>query len=230
MSTNREKFLHKISTDLRHSILPEATSEHPGAFQGYTFKADAPIDELVESFTRELEALAGHVHVLEDIEDTAQKILEILASHQTTTIITWDDNSLGLTGLTGVLAESGIAIADSTLSANDTERKAQLAEMEQVFVGLTGAHGGLADTGAVALISGPGRGRLASLLPPIHITLLPRNNLYPSLPAFLSTHPQATAEGSNLVFIAGPSRSGDIELTLSMGVHGPGEVHVIIMP
>jgi L-lactate dehydrogenase complex protein LldG len=97
-------------------------------------------------------------------------------------------------------------------------------------VGLTGANGALVDSGTLALVSGPGRGRLASLLPPVHIALVARNKLYPSLPAFLKTHPNVTAEGSNLILITGPSRTGDIEMTLTMGVHGPGEIHVIITP
>jgi L-lactate dehydrogenase complex protein LldG len=47
---------------------------------------------------------------------------------------------------------------------------------------------------------------------------------------FLDANPDITKESSNLVFIAGPSRTGDIEMTLTIGVHGPGEVHVIILP
>lgn len=230
MTTNREKFLNKIQTKLRHALLPEAGSEHPGSFQGYSFQADTPQEKLVEKFKQELEALSGHVHLLDDIEDTAQKILEILESHQAKRVIAWDNEALGLSGLREALTEDGITIVENNLSPHGTDRKAKLAEMDDIVVGLTGAHGGLADTGAVALISGPGRGRLASLLPPVHIALLPRKNLYPSIPSFLAAHPTATADGSNLVFIAGPSRTGDIEMTLSMGVHGPGEVHVIITP
>ncbi|MDX1520370.1 MAG: lactate utilization protein, partial [Anaerolineae bacterium] len=128
------------------------------------------------------------------------------------------------------LHEAGVEIRPSDLPDDDAGRKAKLANIDDIRVGLTGAHGGLADTGAVALISGPGRSRAASLLPPVHIALLPAGRLYPSLPAFLADHPAATGQGSNLVFIAGPSRTGDIEMTLSLGVHGPGEVHVIITP
>jgi L-lactate dehydrogenase complex protein LldG len=230
MSANREKFLNNINTSLRHSLLPEATPEHPGSFRGYDFQAGAPAGRLVEGFTRELETLAGHVYALDDIEEIVQKILDILESHQPKQIMAWDDAALGLPGLREALIEAGIIIVDDELSANGPERKVQLAAMDGVPVGLTGAQGGLADTGAVVLISGSGRGRLASLLPPVHIALLPQSRLYPSLPAFLAANPTATSDGSNLVLIAGPSRTGDIEMTLSMGVHGPGEVHVIITP
>ena len=121
-------------------------------------------------------------------------------------------------------------IIPSQLAADADGRKTNLAAVDDVLVGLSGAQGGLADTGAIAVISGPGRGRLASLLPPVHIAILSKQRLYPALPVFLSNNPNATADGSNLVLIAGPSRTGDIELTLSMGVHGPGETHVIVVP
>lgn len=230
MNSRRERFLNKINTNLPSSLLPEASPEHPGSFRGYSFQADAPVDRLITSFRQELEVLSGHVYVLDNIEDTARKILDILDRHQARQIIAWDEAGLGLTGLRQALAEAGITIVADDLSTNSAERKARLAAMDGVPVGLTGAQGGLADTGAVVLSSGSGRGRLASLLPPVHITLLSKSKLYPSLPAFLSANPTAVAGGSNLVLIAGPSRTGDIEMTLSMGVHGPGEVHVIITP
>ena len=148
--------------------------------------------------------------------------------HEAKRIIAWDQASLDLPGVLPALIEAGIVIEDSFIPASGAEREARLAQLGGVKVGLTGADAGLADTGSIALISGPGRGRLASLLPPVHIALLPAQKLYPSLVSFLATTPESAATASNLVFITGPSRSGDIEMTLSIGVHGPGEIHVII--
>jgi L-lactate dehydrogenase complex protein LldG len=228
--SNRKKFLSTIKNRLRDSLLPEAEPEHPGPFQGYSCKAGASLEELTADFTRELEALSGHVYRVDDIEDVPAKILEILRRNDASRIIAWDDEAAGIAGLKKALHDAGIEVAGSALPAGETGRKARLTELDDVRVGITGADGGLADTGSIALISGSGRGRLASLLPPVHVALLSKRKLYPSLPAFLSDHPTATADGSNLVLICGPSRTGDIEMTLSMGVHGPGEVHVIITP
>lgn len=226
----KEQFLTRLKQNLRQAHLPAAQTEHPGSFQGYSFPTNAPVAQLVESFTRELEALSGHVHVLTETASVVPTVLQILQQHQAQRIITWDETSLGVPRLLDVLTQAGITVENSSIPADEGERRAKMAQLDGVLVGLTGAQGGLADTGSLAVISGPGRGRLASLLPPVHIALLPAQKLYPSLPAFLAAHPQAATEGSNLVFITGPSRTADIELTLSMGVHGPKEIHVVIIP
>lgn len=226
----KEKLLNKIRNSVRRAVLPGIETAHPGSFQGYSYRPDAPTDTLVEQFRQELEKLSGHVYVLDDVEDTVPTLLEILRRCGAGKIMAWDQDDLGLSWLPAALTEAGITIEAGHLGADEAGRKAALAQIDDIRVGLTGARAGLADTGALALVSGLGRGRLASLLPPVHIALLPANKLYPSLPAFLAGNPTATDEGSNLVFIAGPSRTGDIEMTLTMGVHGPGEVHVLIIP
>jgi L-lactate dehydrogenase complex protein LldG len=230
VTPKQEKFLNRIKTSLRRAYLPASSAEHPGSFQGYTYRAGAPVEKMAEDFARELRALSGYVHILEDTEAVIAVILEILQKHQATQLMAWDKDSLGLPWLPNALTEAGMTLTDGHVAADAEGRKANLAALDGVLIGLTGAQGGLADTGSLALVSGPGRGRLASLLPPVHIALLPAQKLYPTLPAFLAAHPTAATAGSNLVFITGPSRTADIELTLSMGVHGPREIHVIILP
>ncbi|MCB0209958.1 MAG: lactate utilization protein [Anaerolineae bacterium] len=227
---HRENFLNRIRTKLADALIPEADPEHPGSFQAYSFKANASPDERVQRFEQELTALAGHVYHVDNTEGVAEVIFTILRKHKAQQIMSWGSDSLEPYQLLEALQAGGIEVVASRVPTDPEGRAAQLAALDTVKVGLTGAHGALADTGAIALISGPNRGRLASLLPPVHIAILSRQKIYPSLPAFLAEQSQATAIGSNLVFIAGPSRTGDIEMTLTMGVHGPGEVHVIITP
>jgi L-lactate dehydrogenase complex protein LldG len=227
---DREAFLSRIRNSLQHTLLPAASPEHPGSFKGYTIPADAPTDKLVENFRRELEALSGYVYTPADPEAAIKTVLEILRRHQADRIMAWDEAYLAAPGIGAALAEAGISIEDSFIPTKEgAERAERLARLDGVVVGLTGAEAGLADTGTIALINGPGQGRLASLLPPVHIALLPTRKLYSSLPSYLAANPETNTAGSNLVFIAGPSRSGDIELALSIGVHGPGEVHVILV-
>ena len=93
-------------------------------------------------------------------------------------------------------------------------------------VGVSRAIYGLADTGSVVLAAGPDEPRARSLLPPVHVTLLEVNRILPGLPElFAALGPDLP---SALAIVTGPSRSADIEQKLVIGVHGPGEVHIVL--
>ncbi len=94
----------------------------------------------------------------------------------------------------------------------------------QITVGVTNAICGLADTGSVLIVDGAGDPLKASLLPEIHIVILKSSNILPSLPAAL----RFVKNTSAAVFITGPSRTADIEMTLTIGVHGPKEIYVFL--
>jgi L-lactate dehydrogenase complex protein LldG len=228
--TTKEQFLGRIRAGLSQAFVPDASPEHPGSFAGYAQPFDPAGAEWVDRFKQQLELLSGRVYLPADAAEAGETLLNILRQHNAAQVISWQHEALDLAWLGDALPSAGVVLIDAHLPATAEGRKRRLAEIEDVKVGLTGALGGLADTGAIALVSGPGRSRLASLLPPVHIAVLPRAKLYPSLPAFLAANPAAAAQGSNLVLITGPSRTADIELTLTMGVHGPGEIHVIITP
>jgi LUD domain len=104
------------------------------------------------------------------------------------------------------------------------------AEQARADVGVTGCHGAIAETGSLALISGPGCSRTVSLLPPVHIALVRRADLYASMGDFFTARADAMAQAANCTFVTGPSRTADIELSLTIGVHGPGKVVIILGP
>jgi len=94
----------------------------------------------------------------------------------------------------------------------------------QILVGVTKAVCGLADTGSVLVTDGKGDPLKASLLPEVHIAILRSADIYPSLPDAMPLVKNTSAA----VFITGPSRTADIEMTLTIGVHGPKEIHVFL--
>jgi len=104
------------------------------------------------------------------------------------------------------------------------------AEQARAEVGVTGCHGAIAETGSLALISGPGCSRTVSLLPPVHIALVRRTDLVSSMGEFFAARADAMAQAANCTFVTGPSRTADIELSLTIGVHGPGKVIIILGP
>lgn len=94
-------------------------------------------------------------------------------------------------------------------------------------VGVTKAICGLADTGSVLIADGEGNPLQASLLPEIHIAVLCTSDILPSLAdaMILPSVPQSRAA----VVVTGPSRTADIEMSLTIGMHGPGELCVFLV-
>jgi L-lactate dehydrogenase complex protein LldF len=93
-----------------------------------------------------------------------------------------------------------------------------------VKVGLTGAAAGIANTGTVLLLD-EGETLKASLLPETHLVILPVSLLVADLPEAL----KKTRGAANAVLVTGPSRTADIEMTLTIGVHGPKEIIVFLV-
>lgn len=93
-------------------------------------------------------------------------------------------------------------------------------------VGITSADFALADTGTLVFVSEP---RLVSLLPSRHIALIERAKIIAGLDELFARVPQPAAASSSMVLVTGPSRTADIEMRLVRGVHGPGDILVLIV-
>jgi len=94
--------------------------------------------------------------------------------------------------------------------------------------GVSRALYGLADTGSVVLVASPEEPRARSLLPAVHVSLLAEDRILPGLAELFEA--LGGELPSALAIVTGPSRSADIEQKLVVGVHGPGEVHVVLTP
>ena len=105
----------------------------------------------------------------------------------------------------------------------------QLEGLSRAVLGITCCGAFLAETGSMVIEAGPGRGTLASLLPEIHLALSYPEDCRDGLGDYLAG--LAGALPSRFTLITGPSRTGDIELTMTTGAHGPRRtLHWIISP
>jgi L-lactate dehydrogenase complex protein LldG len=95
--------------------------------------------------------------------------------------------------------------------------------------GITSADYALADTGSLVMFSSHEEARMISLAAPAHIALLPRERILTGLDELLSAVPLPAARSSSMVLITGASRTADIEQIMVRGVHGPGELYVIVV-
>jgi L-lactate dehydrogenase complex protein LldG len=228
MNAARDRIMASVRDGLLRAVLPDATADQAGRW--VPPDRALPRDTLVEQFGRALTSLTGHLHHAATASAAADVIAGIAASHGATSYLSWDDEHLGCPGLLSLLESLGLPRVTYDVPGDPVERRRRTHELAEAGLGLTGAHAALADSGAIILVSGPGRGRLASLLPPVHVAIGSERRMWPSLPALVRAEPGLLDAGSNVVVVAGPSRTADIEMTLTHGVHGPKHVHVILMP
>ncbi|MBM4425392.1 MAG: hypothetical protein FJ030_18780 [Chloroflexi bacterium] len=226
MKTDRDSMLDRIRDSLRSAHLPSANDSIPPR----TWPAPQ-LDSaaLADSFAREASTLGVNVHRPSSRDEAIETVLTLLREIGANNILAWGDDDLCLPEVGKAIRAAEIRIVDPNVSPDSTIRREQLSQLGGPLAGVTGALAGLADTGTLALLTGPTQSRLASLLPPTHIALLSISHLYPDMASFFVAHPDAARNGSNLVFVTGPSRTGDIELTLTVGVHGPKTIHIILI-
>ncbi len=187
-------------------------------------------DDLPAKLAAEITGVGGQAIVVDDLDTARAELVALLEKYQPRQALCWDHPLLDRLGLTQILAERGIASDDHAVLAALTpqERRERIVAAD---IGITSASYAIAETGSLAMLAGPGRDRMASLLPPIHIAIIERAQILPDLFDLFTRLKDAGYDNlpSNLAFITGPSKTGDIEMTLTTGVHGPGVWHVIVV-
>lgn len=183
----------------------------------------------VEAFVGALHALGGRVHTAPTRTEAVELVATLFDLYAASDFISWDEAAIPCPGLLDALESLGRRRITYDVPVDAEGRAAALATLEPVTIGLTGAHGAVAASGTLVLTSGPGCGRLCSLLPPVHIAVIRARDICPTLGAWMTAHPGRASEGSQTVLITGPSRTADIEMTLTHGVHGPKHLHVVLM-
>ena len=102
-------------------------------------------------------------------------------------------------------------------------------------VGISGANMAIAETGTIVLVTNEGNADLTTTLPPVHIALFGIDKLVASLDDAVAVLRMLPRSGTGQImssyvnWITGPSRSADIEQSLTIGVHGPREMHCVIL-
>jgi L-lactate dehydrogenase complex protein LldG len=192
--------------------------------------------QTLEAFRREFEGVAGAFHRVASIDLVPAVVSRIAHERRAHEIVTWHPAALGA-DLAPALGARGLDVhqmpGGEPVGAAERERLRAVAA--RADLGLTGVDLAIAETGTLALVSGAGRPRSTSLLPPCHIAVFDATALVESLRqvgVFLEAwhrDGQAPSGGASINFITGPSRTADIELTLTRGVHGPKEVHAIFV-
>ncbi|MEZ5352657.1 MAG: lactate utilization protein [Bryobacteraceae bacterium] len=177
---------------------------------------EVSLDERVRQFSQAFEKLNGKPYAAQSPDDARAYVARLLQGKS------------AVASGAPFLVECGIANLPGVEAPGDD--RAVLRELCATRdIGITSADYALADTGSLVMISSRQEARLVSLLPPCHVAVVPRDRLLTGLDELLTILPKPAGLSSSMVLITGPSRTADIEQILVRGVHGPGEIHVVLV-
>lgn len=185
--------------------------------------------QIVESMAEARMALINQLLLWKAEEDESRKG-QRLVTRQENSILSWQPDSLPISGVDDALKDMGFQLVVPTDLRSTESREA----IRFIRFGITGVEAALASTGSIVVASGATTNRVASLLPFRHIALIPFERLYPTLESWVQeqrergTLADLLRHHANVAIISGPSKSADIEMNLTLGVHGPKFVHAIL--
>jgi L-lactate dehydrogenase complex protein LldG len=189
----------------------------------------------LERFRAEFERVAGVFHRVPAAADVPPLLERLCRERDARSVVTWGAPALGV-DVTPTLAAAGIVVERMPATVPPAGERDRLRELiAHADLGVTGVDLAIAETGTLVLRAAAGRPRSTSLLPPCHVAVFDRTALVETLEqvgiALEAWHdgPAPADRGAVINFITGPSRTADIELTLTRGVHGPKEVHAIFV-
>jgi L-lactate dehydrogenase complex protein LldG len=227
MTDSRSTILGKLRAARRPF---EDAPPRPAAHLPALAVEDSSREALVARFVREMALLKGEAFVVRGDAGARDKIRALIAQHKANHALTWDFGHIPVDGLAEMLHEMGV---EATIPLPHQDRSPEvMAHFGQATIGISGVDAAIALTGTLILSSGEGKGRIPTVLPPIWIAVVSAEQIVPRLEDWLASERargmQTVYERANLAFVTGPSRTGDIEMELILGVHGPGTEYVII--
>ncbi len=209
---SREHILHRVRTALGRSEGQAAAAAPPVRLRVPQVDLEARVTSMLNCVA----ALAGKTYRAMGHDDARTFAMGAIAG------------KTAIASNAPYLAECGITALPGVRSGvTDREELRELCAT--CDLGITSADYALADTGTLVMLSSPQEARMISLLPPRHLAILPAERILGSLDELFTILPNPAEQTSSMVLITGPSRTADIEQILVRGVHGPGEISVVVV-
>ncbi len=244
----RTEFLQHIRSSLGRSEPLTAPADDPPAARGPASELTGRVETAEQHATSDSSelmaalAVAGEtagwvVREAANVEEAGRYVLDVArdlearsAVHSLHRVV---QEALGGDLFSGTGIDLTPVAVDRADEAAERDSRATLrAAMAAADLGITGVDYAIAETGTCVIIPTAGSSRLVSLLPPVHIALIERGQVLPSLDELFTLRRRDFIDGdlgSYMNLITGPSRTADIEYKLVTGVHGPGEVHMVLI-
>lgn len=201
---------------------------------------------LLDKIQQELPAVNGDVAYVPSPAEAVQYVTRLAQEKQAQLVVRWHSELLETLEVDAALQQQGVRVHTTALPtaprARSAPGEAEMAAQRQTLrallaqadMGLSGVDYVIAETGTLVLSALAGQMRGVSLLPPVHVALARTSQVLETLADYLLLTQAAGTElqsqlTSCVSFVTGPSRTADIELTLAVRVHGPGELHLVLL-
>jgi L-lactate dehydrogenase complex protein LldG len=213
MSKSREEIMDRLHTfHPRVGSIEEGLARLPVVPMKH-MSSQQTVDHFVEQAT----LLSCYVYKSASARDAIRRVLDLLGDDKR--VMSWAFEHVPLPGLEAAFKANSIRV----VSTRD----------ETVRVGITGADAALASTGSLILLTGEGKPRTTSLLPSVHVAIIHQDQILTNLETWVAMLRKQGLDvfqnTANAMIISGPSRTADIAMQLILGMHGPGEMHIIIL-
>jgi L-lactate dehydrogenase complex protein LldG len=166
----------------------------------------------------------GHAIRLPDLRAAGQYVADLARERGARSLVCQNEPELLLWRLDEALPDHDVLVWAA-------DRPGRLEAAAKADIGVVMAEYAAAHTGSIVVTSSPDKGRSVSLLPDVLVAVVPVERLHTKMGDFLARFAEMARERmpAGIHFISGPSRSADIENDLTIGVHGPGVVHALLV-
>tara|TARA_Y100000310_G_C20586386_1_gene765620 strand:+ start:588 stop:1340 length:753 start_codon:yes stop_codon:yes gene_type:complete len=195
--------------------------------------ADAELawETMFENLYPVAETVGWHVSRVSGPEDILVYIESLVVKAKAKRIVTTNQKAVSEINFSHLSGHLGLSVTEvnnsGKIAPSDLRSRAIDAD-----IGITGVEYAITETGTCVLSADDETGRLVGLAPPIHVALVKKGQVIPTLDDLFAIRKLQFLDESFPAYtnlISGPSRSADIEYTLVTGVHGPGEVHMLLI-
>ena len=216
-----------------YSVLTEGLSEIDDHAQDARERIARERPELLSQLAETAGLRGWNVQRCEGAEDALDYVTWLVRNLGTLSVARSEQPVFDMVPVDAAIAGAGglcwHAVYDGPASRSEVRQR-----LAESGMGITGADYAIAETGSVVVVPRRGLSRLVSVVPPVHVAIVRPSDVVGTLDDLFALRRLEYARnggdmGSYLNFITGPSRTADIEQTIVVGVHGPREVHMVLL-
>lgn len=176
--------------------------------------------ELFTKFKAGAEALSAEVHRVADIGEARQLATKIISELGIEMAVYAPSELVDAVDVVAIGNAAGVQMKKDNLRENAATAGLGISQLDY----------GIAEIGTLVGNSTSIESRLVSILPPIHLVFVRTKNILPTLSEVIALYNKDLGQLPRyLTFVSGPSRTADIERVLTIGVHGPGRLIIVLI-